>query len=242
MKRCLVTGSSRGIGAQIARKLAADGWTVLVHGSKPSEQTTALCSELGDNGEGPYFADLGERSGPELLWNHVSEKGPLHALVNNAGAYWPAKLLDLEDLSLYEKTFRLNFQSPLELIHRAGQAFRGQGGGKILNVSSRVGFRGEPGAAHYAASKAALTNLTRSLAVEWASHNIGVFGIAPGWVDTAMSRDGMEERIAEILPTIPLGRMASPIDCAAAASFLLSDEAAYLSGVVLDINGASYFH
>jgi 3-oxoacyl-[acyl-carrier protein] reductase len=87
-----------------------------------------------------------------------------------------------------------------------------------------------------------LINLTRSLAVELAPKNIGLFGIAPGWVDTAMARDGMGHREGEILASIPLGRMASPEDCAASAAFLLSEEAAYLSGVIIDINGASYFH
>jgi 3-oxoacyl-[acyl-carrier protein] reductase len=109
-------------------------------------------------------------------------------------------------------------------------------------VASRVGFRGEAGAAIYSASKAALINLTRALAVELAPKNIGMFGIAPGWVETAMVREGMEQRLPSILETIPLGRMASPEDCGAASAFLLSDEAAYLSGVVIDINGASYFH
>jgi 3-oxoacyl-[acyl-carrier protein] reductase len=94
----------------------------------------------------------------------------------------------------------------------------------------------------YAASKAAIINLTRSLAVEYANTGIELFGIAPGWVATSMSRDGMEDRLPEILSTIPMGKMASPEDCAVTASFLLSQKASYLSGVVIDINGASYFH
>ena len=109
-------------------------------------------------------------------------------------------------------------------------------------VASRVGFKGEAGAAHYAASKAAMISLVRSLSVELAPKSIGVFGIAPGWVDTSMVRPGMAEREPEILESIPLGRMATPEDCAAAIAFLLRDEAAYLSGEVIDINGASYFH
>ena len=112
----------------------------------------------------------------------------------------------------------------------------------MLNVASRVGFKGEAGAALYAASKAALISLTRSLAVELAPKNIQLFGIAPGWVDTAMTRHGMDDRLSTILDTIPLGRMGTPEDCGATANFLLSEEAAYLSGVVSDINGASYFH
>jgi NAD(P)-dependent dehydrogenase (short-subunit alcohol dehydrogenase family) len=116
------------------------------------------------------------------------------------------------------------------------------GSGKVLNVASRVGFRGEANASFYAASKAALINLTRSLAVEYASKGIEFFGLAPGWVVTSMARDGMDDRLRDILASIPMGRMGSPADCAATASFLLSDAACYLSGVVIDINGASYFH
>ena len=94
----------------------------------------------------------------------------------------------------------------------------------------------------YAASKAALINVTRSLAVEYAGTNVQFFGIAPGWVDTSMARDGMEDRLPQILETIPAGRMASPADCAQTASFLLSEGSEYLSGSVIDINGASYYH
>ena len=110
----------------------------------------------------------------------------------------------------------------------------------MLNVVSRVAHRGEPGASCYSASKAALLNLTRSLAVEMARENIQHFAIAPGWVDTAMARDGMDDRLPEIVAGIPLGRMATPEECAGAAAYLLSDEASYLSGVVIDVNGASY--
>jgi 3-oxoacyl-[acyl-carrier protein] reductase len=140
------------------------------------------------------------------------------------------------------KTFAVNFESPVQLIRASLKAFAPLGKGKVLNVASRVGFRGEAGAALYAASKAALINLTRSLSVELAPQNVLVYGIAPGWTETAMAREGMDTRLKEILETIPLGRMATPEDCAAAAAFLLSDDADYLSGIVIDINGASYFH
>jgi 3-oxoacyl-[acyl-carrier protein] reductase len=141
-----------------------------------------------------------------------------------------------------QETFEINFFAPLRLSRLIVGHFVQQGGGKILNVASRVGFRGEPGAATYSASKAALINVTRALAVELAPNGIGVYGIAPGWVETAMAREGMETRLDAILRDIPMGRMATPKDCAATVAFLLSDEAAYLSGVVVDINGASYFH
>lgn len=238
----LVTGSSRGIGKEIARKLAQEGWQVLVHGTTDSEDLRQTAEELRAKA---YAFDLSQpERAPDLIRNVLAE-GPIDALVNNAGVYMPLDFAGSGDAAFvanWHRTFAINFESPVAMMRAVTKSFVQTGGGKILNVASRVGFRGEPGAALYAASKAALINMTRSLAVELAPKNIGVFGIAPGWVDTAMARDGMQERLETILDTIPLRRMATPNDCAAAAAFLLSEEASYLSGVVLDINGASYFH
>lgn len=245
MKRVLVTGSSRGIGRAIALKLAEQGWKVAIHGSRPTRELEITREELQDAYSGTYVADLAHSASAEAIIDRALDSGPLHALVNNAGVYQPLRFLDSSDAefeSSFLHTISVNFETPLRLTRRVCQYFESQGGGKVLNVASRVGFRGEAGAAIYSASKAALINLTRALAVEFAPKSIGMFGIAPGWVDTAMVRDGMEDRLPSILETIPLGRMASPADCASAAAYLLSDEAAYLSGVTIDINGASYFH
>ena len=243
--RVLVTGASRGIGRAIALELAANGWSVAIHYSTQLAEAEAVRSELGDSFSGCYQADLGDPSVSARLWSEALSGGPLDALVNNAGIYEAQDFVGADDEafeSSYRRMFAINFESPLLLSRCAARHFASTGRGKILNVASRVGFRGEAKAALYAASKAALINLTRSLAVELAPKNIGVFGIAPGWVDTSMVRIGMEDRLPEILSTLPLGRMASPEDCAAAASFLLSEKGAYLSGQVIDINGASYFH
>lgn len=240
-----MTGSSRGIGRTIAERLAKDGWHVALHYSAAKREAEDLYRRLGEQGVGLYQQDLNDPGKVQELWQNALLDGPLHALVNNAGVYMPIDFLGAGDAAFeanWRRTFSVNFESPVLLTRAACRHFAEQGGGKVLNVASRVGFRGEAGAALYAASKAALINLTRSLAVELAPKKIGLFGIAPGWVETAMAREGMAERRAEIMDTIPLGRMASSHDCAAAASFLLSDEAAYLSGVVIDINGASYFH
>lgn len=245
MKRVLVTGSTRGIGRAIALRLASDGWTVALHGTSNSDEMQSIAKSLGKKAMGAYTADLTDPKNATHLFKDALKDGPIHALVNNAGVYLPLDFTTSGEAAFnanLHRTFAVNFESPLRLIRAAAKHFSDHGGGRILNVASRVGFRGEGGAALYAASKAALINLTRSLAVELAPKNIGMFGIAPGWVDTAMARDGMDERLPGILETIPVGRMASPEDCAAASSFLLSDDAAYLSGVVIDINGASYFH
>jgi 3-oxoacyl-[acyl-carrier protein] reductase len=244
-RRVLVTGSSRGIGRAIAARLANDGWSVAVHYGSERVDAEKVRKSLGARCSGIYEADLSKPAMATKLFADVVKDGPVHAVVNNAGVYMPLDFLATGDAAFaanLHRTFAINFESPALLIRAAGKYFAKHGGGKIVNVASRVGFKGEGGAALYAASKAALINLTRSLAVEMASKHIGIYGIAPGWVETAMVREGMQQRKKEIIDSIPMGRIATPEDCAAAASFLLSDDASYLSGIVIDINGASYFH
>ena len=244
-RRVLVTGSSRGIGRAIALRLAQDGWQIALHYGFDEAEAVYTREALGRKCSGMYQADLSDPKNAATLWKAAMADGPVHALVNNAGVYMPIDFATSGDAAFsanYHRTFAINFESPLGLTREAVKSFVASGGGKILNVASRVGFRGEGGAALYAASKAALINLTRSLAVELAQKNIQLFAIAPGWVETAMARDGMDNRLEEILSAIPLNRMAKPEDCAAAAAFLLSEEAGYLSGIAIDINGASYFH
>ncbi|CAN5445558.1 3-oxoacyl-[acyl-carrier-protein] reductase [soil metagenome] len=244
-KNVLVTGASRGIGRAIALELGAQGWKVAVHYSVNAPEAEKVQEALNDSCLGVFRADLSDPRNASDLWAEVSDRCEIDALVNNAGIYVPCSFLEQDDETFdatWSKTLAINLESPMRLMRAAAFSFKTQGGGKILNIASRVGFRGEPGASHYAASKAALINLTRSLSIELAPHKIGVFGVAPGWVDTAMARDGMESRLADIISTIPLGRMASPEDCAAVSAFLLSDAASYLAGQTIDINGASYFH
>lgn len=243
--RVLITGGGRGIGRAIALELARCGWTTAIHYANDKASARATIADLGNAASGIYQADLEDPSSAKKLFEEVEVDGPLTALVNNAGVYVPVNFLEASDEEFqanFAKTMRTNFVSPLRLCRLAAKAFASRGGGKILNVASRVGFKGESGACVYAASKAALINLTRSLAVELAHSSIGVFGIAPGWVETAMAREGMHTRLDQILSDIPVKRMASPEDCANAAAFLLSPSSAYLSGEVIDINGASYFH
>jgi 3-oxoacyl-[acyl-carrier protein] reductase len=244
-KRVLITGASRGIGRAIAVRLASDGWQVALHYAFDESEAQKTKQMLGSKCVGYYKADLSETSAAKKLFATALKDGPIHALVNNAGVYMPIDFASSGDASFaanLHKTFATNFEAPLMLTRAAVKEFLGIGGGKVVNVASRVGFKGEGGAALYGASKAALINLTRSLAVELAPKNIQVYAIAPGWVDTAMAREGMQERLEDILSGIPLGRMARPEDCAGAVSFLLSDDANYLSGIAIDINGASYFH
>lgn len=224
--RVLVTGSSRGIGKAIADELANRGWQVVRHASRPVDL--------------PGESVFGDLSDPETPAKIVEQVGAIEALVNNAGIYIPSRFGSDEEA--WQRQFAINLDAPRRLIAGFLPHFRQAGAGRVVNVASRVGFRGEAGAAAYAASKAALLNLTRSLSVELAPDNVRLFAIAPGWVDTSMAREGMSERLEEILKGLPLGRMASPQDCANAVAFFLQPESDYLSGQHLDINGASYFH
>lgn len=243
-KRVLVTGSSRGIGRAIAHRLALDGYQVAVHYGSQRDQAIATVAGLPGAGHEIYDADLTDPTKAAGLIQRVTADGPLDALVNNAGVYLPMDFATAGEASFdaaLHRTFSVNFESPVRLIRAALPHLEAQRGA-VVNVASRVGFKGEGGAALYAASKAALISITRSLAVELAPRHVAFFGMAPGWVDSAMARDGMSDRLEQILETIPLGRMATPDDCAGVASFLLREEARYLSGITIDINGASYFH
>lgn len=241
MKRVLVTGASRGIGRAIAERLSQDGWLPLIHYHRHAEDARAAADACGGEVSDRGY-NLAQPEDCEALWRWAVSDGPVDALVNNAGVYQSMPFDHPDDKQFVENVqahFWTNFRAPLLLTRRFVQQQRP---GAVVNVASRVGFKGEAGASSYAASKAALINLTRSLAVEFASKRLRFFGIAPGWVETAMARPGMKERGDEIVAGIPLGRVGTPEDCAAVVSFLLKPEAEYLSGVVIDINGASYFH
>lgn len=246
-KNVLVTGSSRGIGRAIALRLAQDGWKVAVHFTRNESEANDCGADLQSRSKGSllgvYQADLYDPDQASALVNRVIGDHGLQAVVNNAGVYRHTKFVEDSEQEVereYDEVFKVNFHSPRRIVYHACRHFAKNGGGKVLNIVSRVAHRGEAGASAYSASKAALLNLTRALAVETAPRNIQHFAIAPGWVETAMVRPDMDKRLPEILSTIPLGRMATPEDCAGAAAYLLSDEAVYLSGIVIDINGASY--
>lgn len=242
-KRVFVTGSSRGIGRAIALTLAKAGWSVATHYVHSRHESEQLVRELGDASAGAYQADLGDPTQVRSLFDRVVADGKVDAIVNNAGVYVAVDYIQASDdafAASISRCLQVNFEAPAWLTRAACKHFLSHGGGKVVQVASRVGHRGEAGAAPYSASKAALLNLTKALAVEHAKLNIQHYAIAPGWVETSMGREGMKDRMKDILDSIPLGRMATPADCAAAVKFLLSDEASYLSGAVIDINGASY--
>lgn len=246
MKTALVTGASRGIGRAIAIALASGGFQVAVHYSAhraAAEETLRLMP-----GEGHWLvpADLSGRDSAALLGRDVLEAfdGRVDVLVNNAGIYESTPFLAQGGLEGWRDAMRrqmqVNFWAGADLAYLLVPAMAAAGWGRIIQIASRAGHRGEANHAGYAASKAAQISLVKSLAVELGPSGIGCFGIAPGWTETDMAGEALRTRGEAIRSEIPLGRVASPADIAALVGYLVTDAADYLSGNTIDVNGASY--
>lgn len=239
----LLTGSTGSIGQAIAQQLAHDGARVLLHFHKNAARAEALATAIG-LGAIPLQGDLLDTLGPNDLWDRAeTQVGRIHALINNAGILTPSSVDD--PLDGWHRVWRLDFQVNLlaaaDLCRAAIRHFRAHGGGRIVNMASRAaqgGYRAE--AMSYGASKAALVNLTQSIARGFGPEGITAIAIAPGWVTTAMSEAySSEHGEAGALSGIPIGRMAEATEIAELLSFCLRPSQSSLSGAVLDVNGAS---
>jgi NAD(P)-dependent dehydrogenase (short-subunit alcohol dehydrogenase family) len=181
----------------------------------------------------------------EMVDGAARELGRIDVLVNNAGIY-EDQPFDMDDYAEWQAEWKrvldTNLMSTVNAAWCAVRHMRRNGGGKVINVSSRSAFRAEIDAPAYAVSKAGMVSLTRCLARALAAKGILSYAIAPGWVETAMARADMATRSEEILGQIPLGRIASVEDVAGVAVFLASDAANYLTGITIDVNGGSYLH
>lgn len=247
----LVTGGSRGIGREIARTLALRGLRIAVHCREDLAGAQATVRQLNGSGHEAFAADLTRPEGAATLWRAVIERfGRLDVLVNNAGLYENHPPLDV-DLAQWQgawrRTLAANLQGPADLSLLAVQAMARAplqapfGRGRIVNISSRGAFRGEPDCPAYAASKAGLNALSQSLAKALAPNAIYVYCIAPGWVQTDMAQASLAgPQGAEILAQHPLGRIASPEEIATTVAFCALDAPAAMTGSIIDVNGASY--
>ncbi|TWD84325.1 NAD(P)-dependent dehydrogenase (short-subunit alcohol dehydrogenase family) [Kribbella amoyensis] len=242
-RRVLVTGASRGIGAATAKAFAAVGDRVAVHYGSSREAATAVLKELPGDGHALVHADLGDPAAVERMVDEAAaELGRIDVLVNNAAVYEPHPIR----ASSYEEWQRAWATTlGVNLVGAANVTWwtvRHMGrGGRIVNVSSRGAFRGEPNQPAYGASKAGLVSLTQSLARSLGPEGIAVTAIAPGWTTTdmaagALAGDGYERRRMES----PLERVASPDEVAAAIVYLASAQAEFATGTVLDFNGGSH--
>jgi NAD(P)-dependent dehydrogenase (short-subunit alcohol dehydrogenase family) len=239
----LVTGASRGIGRAVAQVFAASGDRVAAHHRDSPDLIATLLAELPGDGHVALRGDLGDPADVRAVVDGAAEAlGGLDVVVNNAAIYTPHPVTETsyeEWQSEWRRTVEVNLLGPANVCWCAVRHLRP--GGRIVNVSSRGAFRGEPGQPAYGASKAGLNALTQSLAVALGSLGIAVTAVAPGYVETDMANAHLKSpRGPEIRAQSPFGRVARPEEVAAAVHWLASPAAEWASGTIVDINGASY--
>ena len=237
-KTALVTGASGGIGKDIAKGLHAAGATVGLSGTR-RDALEALATELGARAH-VLPCNLAQRSETDLLLPAAeTAMGGVDILINNAGVTRDMLFMRLKDED-WDSVLEINLTSAFRLSRAALRGMMKKRFGRIIGITSIVGVTGNPGQGNYAAAKAGIGGMTRSLAREIGSRNITVNCIAPGFIDTDMTRSLDERQREAILGQIPLGRLGAPEDIAAAVVFLASPGAAYVTGTTLHVNGGMY--
>ena len=238
MVHVLITGTSRGIGAEIAAALRARGARVIGHATRHEDENTIA-------------ADFAESFSPQMLWQEARERldGRIDVLVNNAGVFAknPIGLNDLHWLDGWEDGLRINLTAAAQLSRMAVRHFQSRGeGGRLVHIASRAGQKGDsPQHWHYAAAKGGLIAMHKTIARAYAAEGILSYAIAPGFTNTVDHGGGVADYLAsrggeKLLEDIPLGRVAEVDEIAAIAAFCALDAPASMTGAVLDVNGASY--
>jgi 3-oxoacyl-[acyl-carrier protein] reductase len=232
----LVTGASGGIGSAIARSLAAQGATVALSGTRADALAT-LAGEIG-NGALPVTANLSDPESVEALVPAAIEAlgGKLDILVNNAGVTRDNLAMRMKD-DEWDQVISVNLEAAFRLIRAASRPMMKARFGRIVSITSVVGWTGNPGQANYAASKGGLTAMTKALAQEFASRQITVNCVAPGFIRSAMTDVLNEQQKSTILQRIPAGDLGAGEDIGAAVAYLASKEAGYVTGQTIHVNG-----
>ncbi|MCG6885484.1 MAG: 3-oxoacyl-[acyl-carrier-protein] reductase [Silicimonas sp.] len=234
-KSALVTGASGGIGAEIARVLHGAGATVGLSGTRV-EPLEALAGELGERAH-VLPCNLSDGAAVEALPKQAAEAmGAVDILVNNAGITRDNLFMRMS-LDEWDEVLAVNLRSAMVLSKGVIRGMMKARWGRIVNISSIVGATGNPGQANYAASKAGLVGMSKSIAYEVASRGITVNAVAPGFITTAMTDKLTEDQKTAILAQVPAARMGEPAEIAAAVLYLASEEAGYVTGATLHING-----
>lgn len=238
-KVALVTGAGRGIGRAIALRLAAEGAFVIVNynGSRQkAQEAVEEIEKLGGKGTA-YQCDISDNAACEaMIKDVIREYGHLDILVNNAGITRDNLVMKMSDEE-FDAVYETNLKGVFHTIHHASRQFLKQRSGRIINISSVSGIMGNAGQANYSAAKAGVIGLTKSVARELASRGITVNAVAPGMIETDMTQVLPESVKEQMLNQIPLNRIGKPDEIAAAVAFLASDEAAYITGQVIAVDG-----
>jgi 3-oxoacyl-[acyl-carrier protein] reductase len=234
-KTALVTGASGGIGGAIARGLHAQGAAIIASGTR-KDALDALCAELGERATA-LACDLGDAAAVDALVGEAEALGaPLDILVANAGVTRDNILVRMKDEE-WETVIKVNLEAYFRLSRAALRGMMRRRYGRIIGITSVVGVMGNAGQANYAASKAGMIGFTKSLAQEIAPRSVTVNCIAPGMIESPMTDALTEQQRTAILSRIPAGHLGSGADVAAACVYLASDEAAYVTGQTLHVNG-----
>jgi 3-oxoacyl-[acyl-carrier protein] reductase len=234
-KTALVTGASGGIGDAIARTLHASGATVVISGTRV-ERLEALAGDLGDRCH-IAVANLSEPDAPDALIAAAGEAaGGVDILINNAGLTRDNLAMRMKDEE-WQQVIDVNLSASFRLSRAVLRGMMKARWGRIVTITSVVGATGNPGQVNYAASKAGLTGMTKALAQEVASRGITVNCIAPGFIETPMTDALSDDQKEALLGRIPSGRLGNPGDVAACAAFLASEEAGYVTGQTIHVNG-----
>ncbi len=236
----LVTGGSRGIGKACAEALARDGFEIiLTYVSKPEGAAEVVAGIEAAGGKARAVKlDVGDRPAVAEFFKTLKDE-PLHVLVNNAGITKDGLLIRMKDED-FDHVLDVNLKGAFTCLREAAKIMAKRRGGRIINISSIVGQMGNPGQANYVAAKAGLIGMTKTAARELGSRAVTVNAVAPGFIETDMTRDLPADIKEAMAKSIPLGRFGSSVDVAAAVSFLASDAAAYVTGQVLAVNGGMY--
>ncbi len=234
-----VTGGSRGIGRAIARRLAADGAHVVftyVKGAVPAQNTLEAIKEAGGSAEALQLEVSDFAAAQSFFKDLVDRHGRLDGLVNNAGISADNLLLRMKEEE-WDRVLEVNLKGVFNCARAAARSMVKARGGKIVNVTSVVAVTGNPGQSNYAASKAGIIGFTRALSLELASRSITVNAVAPGFIDTDMTQSLPAKVREELFARIPLGRLGEAEEVAGLVSFLLSEDANYITGQVIHVNG-----